>query len=391
MVNILRMFKDAGAAVNSAIRDAGPGIDGPGGVTHTRHGSAKRESTMDGAKNERLEAFNQALAGRNLRGQWIGDAALEALKEGPAPVGIPFVWRFAEVERSLIEACTALPESFTARRHLSFANPGYQRGTTHTLHMGIQLIQPGETAWSHRHSIDALRFVINGDAKLHSNVAGEVCTMLDYDLIRTPNWCWHDHRNDSDHNVCWIDIVDSQIVNALSGGFYDTLGEARQPARNAASPKGGGLMRPVWSDTEAAQPVRPSFRYAWTETEARLKERAAEDGSPFDGIALEYVNPENGGPTFDRMTCWAQMLRPGEETRAHRHTSSAVYFVVRGEGATVVGDTEIEWQKHDSFVVPNWSWHRHLNRSRSDEAVLFSTNDMPAMQKLGLYREQAAD
>ena len=32
------------------------------------------------------------------------------------------------------------------------------------------------------------------------------------------------------------------------------------------------------------------------------------------------------------LSCWIQLLRPGEHTKKHRHTSSAAYFVVGGEG-----------------------------------------------------------
>ena len=82
------------------------------------------------------------------------------------------------------------------------------------------------------------------------------------------------------------------------------------------------------------------------------------------------------------------MLRPGERTKRHRHTSSAMYFVVRGEGTTMVGEQALEWKQHDSFVIPNWAWHEHVNRSKSDEAILFSVNDIPVLNAFGLYREE---
>ncbi|MGH7766987.1 MAG: cupin domain-containing protein, partial [Candidatus Binatia bacterium] len=44
--------------------------------------------------------------------------------------------------------------------------------------------------------------------------------------------------------------------------------------------------------------------------------------------------------------------------------------------------------QHDSFVVPNWAWHEHVNRSKSDEAILFSVNDIPIMKAFDLYREE---
>ncbi|HWH79150.1 MAG TPA: cupin domain-containing protein, partial [Candidatus Binatus sp.] len=64
------------------------------------------------------------------------------------------------------------------------------------------------------------------------------------------------------------------------------------------------------------------------------------------------------------------------------------YFVVSGEGTTIVGDKALDWHKHDSFAVPNWAWHEHVNRSKSEEAMLFSVNDIPIVEAFNLYREE---
>jgi gentisate 1,2-dioxygenase len=111
-------------------------------------------------------------------------------------------------------------------------------------------------------------------------------------------------------------------------------------------------------------------------------------GSPFDGILLEYVNPLDGGPTLPTMSCRAQLLRPGEHTRAHRALSSTIYLVLEGEGRTIVEGTSFEWQRGTVLVVPNWHWHEIQNLG-SGEAVLFSVTDQPVMEKLGMYREEA--
>ena len=78
----------------------------------------------------------------------------------------------------------------------------------------------------------------------------------------------------------------------------------------------------------------------------------------------------------------------GLEGKQHRHTSSAIYYVVEGRGTTVVGDVELEWSPRDVFVVPNWAYHRHLNASRENGAILFSVTDAPLLETIGLYREQ---
>lgn len=63
-------------------------------------------------------------------------------------------------------------------------------------------------------------------------------------------------------------------------------------------------------------------------------------------------------------------------------------FVVAGEGATVVGDKTMDWSQHDSFAVPNWAWHGHVNRSKTQEAILFSVNDTPIVSAFGHYRKE---
>ena len=104
-------------------------------------------------------------------------------------------------------------------------------------------------------------------------------------------------------------------------------------------------------------------------------------------MLLRYVNPRNGGFTLRTIGCEIQMIRPDEKTRSHRHTSTTIYHVFRGSGATIINDQRIEWSQGDFFTVPLWSWHQHEN-SHKDEAILFSVNDRPVKEAFGLYREE---
>jgi gentisate 1,2-dioxygenase len=88
------------------------------------------------------------------------------------------------------------------------------------------------------------------------------------------------------------------------------------------------------------------------------------------------------------MACMVQMLRPGEYTRAHRHTGSAVYHVVKGDGFTVIDGQRFNWSKGDIFALPPWAMHEHANSSASADSVLFSIQDLPVLKALGLYYEE---
>jgi len=84
-----------------------------------------------------------------------------------------------------------------------------------------------------------------------------------------------------------------------------------------------------------------------------------------------------------------QMLRAGQHTKAHRHTGSFVYQCAKGRGYSVINGQRFDWQERDIFVVPSWCWHEHVNLSDTNDACLFTFNDLPVMRSLGIYREEA--
>ena len=88
------------------------------------------------------------------------------------------------------------------------------------------------------------------------------------------------------------------------------------------------------------------------------------------------------------MSCCVQLIRPGVHTQAHRQVNSAVYHVFEGRGHSVINGQRFDWERGDFFVVPPWAWHEFANES-ADEVILFSVQDTPVMQALGLYKEEA--
>jgi gentisate 1,2-dioxygenase len=130
--------------------------------------------------------------------------------------------------------------------------------------------------------------------------------------------------------------------------------------------------------------------YKWRNTRPALEAMESGEGSPFDGRCLEFRNPAGGGHTLRTLTCWMQLLAPGEETAAHRHTYTHLYHAFEGEGLTEVDGQELAWEQGDCITVPNWSWHRHRNTHARDAAILFSMNNLPLLEALGFLREESA-
>jgi len=65
-----------------------------------------------------------------------------------------------------------------------------------------------------------------------------------------------------------------------------------------------------------------------------------------------------------------------------------MYTVAKGEGHSVIGGKRFDWKENDIFCVPSWDVHEHANGSASEDAVLFSFNDLPVIEALALYIER---
>nr|O24721.2 RecName: Full=1-hydroxy-2-naphthoate 1,2-dioxygenasee; AltName: Full=1-hydroxy-2-naphthoate-degrading enzyme; AltName: Full=1-hydroxy-2-naphthoic acid dioxygenase [Nocardioides sp. KP7]BAA31235.2 1-hydroxy-2-naphthoate dioxygenase [Nocardioides sp. KP7] len=345
----------------------------------------------EAAQAATLEAFDRRAAEQYLRGQWIAEEHLMRAIGGPRPAGIPYRWEWKSVEVALDEATIALGPVDTARRHLTFVNPGLMdRGsaTTHTISAGFQLVKPGEVCWSHRHTMSAVRFVTKGHPDAFTAVDGERLPMEDFDLLITPRFSWHDHHNSGDADVVWLDGLDIGLLQSLGAVFYEPYGDDSQNVRPSSS-EGIGTrshwLRPTW---ERGRESRLPIRYPWKEVNARLDVYDLDAGTPYDGLALRYANPVTGGPTMATMDCWVQRLAPGFDGKSHRRSSSAITYVISGSGTMVTEDETITFNRGDVISLPNWTNFRWTNDSEIEPVLLFSMHDIPALEAFGLLYEE---
>lgn len=72
-----------------------------------------------------------------------------------------------------------------------------------------------------------------------------------------------------------------------------------------------------------------------------------------------------------------QLILPGEVAPAHRHTQSALRFIVEGSGAyTAVEGEKTIMQPGDFVITPSWTWHDHGNDS-AEPMVWLDGLDIP--------------
>src|SRR5262249_48329541 len=210
-------------------------------------------------------------------------------------------------------------------------------------------------------------------------------------LILTPSWAWHDHGNETKERVVWMDGLDIPLIQSLEAMFFQFYSAQQVPTTRPANASkqlhGHAHLSPTWVKEKPRS--SPLLLYSWDCTWEALSALRDHEGSAFDGIALEYRHPQRAGRGMPTGACWAQMVRAGERTKAHRHTGSAVYHIVRGEGATVIDGKRFVWSKGDIIALPPWALHEHANTSAKEDAVLFSIQDSPVLQALGLYYEES--
>lgn len=330
-----------------------------------------------------LDELDNWLTERNLGGFWqrSGLGAQEVK---------PQHWKWADIEQALASAAELVPMDMVAMRTIQLRNPDLPIGVTQTLHFSIQCLMPGERTKAHRNLVGETRFVLQAPPGAVFVVDGEAFPMGEGDLVITPNWSYHDHYNGGETPAIWLDGMDTRLVNGLARGLNERFETDQQPVTKPTdfALRTLGHVRPS-SVEPSLQP--PPFRYPWAETQEALNalREAEQEPDPFDGYHLTYVNPVTGGPTLPTYACEIGLLPARFAARTHRHNCTTIYHAFRGSGVTEVGEQRIEWSQGDILVVPPWTWHHHENQS-SQDAILYSITDRPALSALGLFREETA-
>ncbi|MGH8238583.1 MAG: cupin domain-containing protein, partial [Steroidobacteraceae bacterium] len=98
----------------------------------------------------------------------------------------------------------------------------------------------------------------------YTAVNGERAYMQPGDLILTPSWAWHDHGNDTESPVGWLDGLDIPLIESLGLGFAephpDATHESVRPSGDALA-RFGSMLLPV--ERPQAGLASPVFNYPY--------------------------------------------------------------------------------------------------------------------------------
>ena len=147
-------------------------------------------------------------------------------------------------------------------------------------------------------------------------------------------------------------------------------------------------LTPLWEILHALVPPQPTSKAQaalWRYDELRpYLLRSGDLISAEEAVrrVLILENPGLKGQSRITPSLYAglQLILPGEVAPSHRHTQTALRFVVEGEGAyTAVEGERATMYEGDFIITPNWGWHDH--GCDADQPVVWLDGlDIPMLQ-----------
>jgi gentisate 1,2-dioxygenase len=356
----------------------------------------------------RREAFIEDLLSHNFTTYFVAThpkySTNKAFRFGPAPISaaVPHSWKYQEARAKLFALGELLTVEEAERRNINFVNPALRTfmpaASLTTLRGGIQLLLPGEQAYTHRHSANAFRFILEAPERgAWTVVEGTKIPMHPGDLVLTPNWTWHDHHNESDSHAIWYDGLDVLMAYFMGAVFSqelkDATGESYQKAARNAEPMvncyGAGLLhrKRIFPEHVPASD-NPLLYYPYSKARAALQDLLeAGAGNELDGVLMEYVNPVTAGSSFPSMNTCLRIVPARTTLEARHRTENVMFITMEGSVAFHLPDNRtFETAPFDVTALPSWVPYTITNSS-GEPAVLFSNSDRPLFEKLGFYRE----
>src|SRR3546814_8756343 len=92
--------------------------------------------------------------------------------------------------------------------------------------------------------------------------------MLPGDFVITPSWTWHDHGNESDGPMVWIDGLDMHIVNLLGASFResypDKIFPTNRPTGSTQAIAGSNMLPEGYRSEEHTSELQSLMRISYS-------------------------------------------------------------------------------------------------------------------------------
>jgi gentisate 1,2-dioxygenase len=269
----------------------------------------------------------------------------------------PGRWRYRDGHGALESAGRLISPELSERRNILLMNSGGPDSTLATLVCAYQLVLPGERARSHRHTAGALRLALDVSSDVYTIVDGVRLDMHPNDVVLTPSWCWHGHRNDGDRPAYWIDYLDSPFCRSIDQYVFEPFPDGYEAVAETA------VMSP--------------YVYPWQETKAALADAAIDPSGRYGRCVVLDRTP------LATMRLSMHALDAGMRTSAFATSANYLFTAVEGRGRSVIDGQVFEWERGDIVAAPSGKSQYH---EADGGAVLFCVSDEPLLGGIGLLR-----
>ncbi|MEX2291619.1 MAG: cupin domain-containing protein [Mycobacteriales bacterium] len=226
----------------------------------------------------------------------------------------------------------------------------------------VHEINPGATSTVHRHSWDAMLFVVAGWG--WTEIDGERIEWGPGDSLHLPAWAWHRHGNEGSETGRFLSFSSEPLLETMGMAFLEDAGQT--PAAELAP-------RPPYAPAiDGDDPYARRVRRLARDQDARRSGRLHTSWDSLEllptprGTRTTFLLDKAIGYQASGITMAMFEIGPGRGQSMHRHPGEAWLYVVEGRGHSFLG-TEPDkgenhpWEKGDIIVVDHFLWHQHFN------------------------------
>ncbi len=235
---------------------------------------------------------------------------------------------------------------------------------TRTMDALAHEVDPGVTTTVHRHSWDAMVFVVAGNGWFE--IDGERIPFGPGDSVHLPSWAWHRVGNDADTSITvrYLTFSSQPMLETMGMAMLEDAGEAEVSTLPA---------RPPFSEhLDGDDPYARRLRRLSRDQQARRSGRLHTDWDSLDlvntprGTRTTFLLDKAIGYQASGITMAMFEIGPGRSQSMHRHPGEAWLYVVEGTGHSYLGaqpegGQTHPWKKGDIIVVDHFLWHQHIN------------------------------
>jgi gentisate 1,2-dioxygenase len=181
--------------------------------------------------------------------------------------------------------------------------------------------------------------------------------------------------------------------NARAGGnMSNQLGTLEELPKEYLRALNDLSVAPLWPFLRAALPFdfpsRQTAPFIWRYKDVRGHLMKSGELTPMEKAERRVLVLCNPGIGIEKLmatpTIYAglQLILPGETAEPHRHTPSAIRFVIEGDGGfTIVNGEKCPMEKGDLILTPSGTWHEHWHAGKNP-VVWLDALDLPVIGSL---------